>query len=64
MDRVNFDSPAEAAGIDFDWSLNRLEIPVQRPPRELIWIPALLLPGLIFLGQRRRSQLADPVAVS
>ena len=62
VDMVNFDSPAEAAGIDFDWSLNRLEIPVERPPRELIWIPALLLLGLIFLGQRRRKQL--PVSVS
>ncbi|MCW7552060.1 DUF3394 domain-containing protein [Endozoicomonas gorgoniicola] len=52
------------AGIDFDWTLNRLEIPVERPPRQLIWIPALLLLGLIFLGQRRRSQLPEPVSVA
>ncbi|MET4708642.1 TRAP transporter permease [Endozoicomonas lisbonensis] len=55
VDMISFDSPAESAGIDFDWTLNRLEIPVERPPRQLIWIPALLLLGLIFLGQRRRS---------
>ena len=64
VDMVSFDSPAEAAGIDFDWSLNRLEVPVERPPRQLIWIPALLLLGLIFLNQRRRSALPQPVSAT
>ncbi|WP_062270472.1 TRAP transporter permease [Endozoicomonas arenosclerae] len=63
VDMVGFDSPAEKAGIDFDWKLDTLEVPAERLPRELIWIPALLLLGLIFLGQRkRRRELAHPVA--
>lgn len=54
VDMVGFDSPAEKAGIDFDWQLDKLEAPADRLPREIIWIPALLLLGVIFLGQRKR----------
>lgn len=64
VDMVSFNSPAEEARIDFDWTLNRLELPVERPPARLIWIPALLLLGLIFLNQRRRNALPQAVSVT
>ena len=64
VDRVGFDSPAESAGINWDWTLHRLELPADRPPRQWIWLPALLLLGLIFLNQRRRtSQTQDAPAL-
>ncbi|MGI9273681.1 MAG: TRAP transporter permease [Endozoicomonas sp.] len=54
VDMVDFDSPAQKAGIDFDWTLDSLEVEVKRPPRQLIWIPALLLLAGVYLNQRRR----------
>ena len=36
-------SPAEKAGIDFDWEILNIETVNDRPPRQLMFIPALLL---------------------
>ena len=55
VDMVGFSSPAEKAGIDFDWQINRLEVAADRPHREWVWIPALLLLAGIFFSQRRRK---------
>lgn len=54
IDSVDFNSEAQKAGIDFDWTIDRMEMPSERLPKQLMWIPALLLLLLIFLGQRRR----------
>ena len=55
VDNLSFGGPAEQLGIDWDWELVELEVPADRPPKELFYIPALLLVGLIFLLQRRRQ---------
>ena len=54
IDMVDFNSQAQSLGIDFDWTIDRIEVINHRPPKQLAWIPALLLLLGIFRGQRRR----------
>ncbi len=42
-------------GIDLDWEVTRLEIPTDRMPKEVFYIPALLLLALIIFLQKRRE---------
>ena len=42
VDNVGFGSPAEEAGIEFDWRILSVEQPNVRPPKELFFLPALL----------------------
>ena len=59
VDMVGFDSPAEQAGIDFDWQILAVERPLDRPAKELIFIPTiLLLLGVAFAQRRRIKTLA------
>jgi len=60
-DFLTFGGPAEDLGIDFDWEVVELEVATQRPPKELFYIPALLLVGFVYLLQRRRKQKEDVV---
>ncbi len=56
VDNIGFDSAAEKAGLDFDWEIAAVEVPADRMPKELFYIPALVILGLIiFLQRRRRS---------
>ncbi|MDX1818314.1 MAG: DUF3394 domain-containing protein, partial [Marinobacter sp.] len=55
VDFVNFGSVAEKAGISYGWTIDELEIPNDRPPKELMFIPAFLLLGLLAFGQLRRK---------
>jgi len=54
VDMVGFGSPAEKSGIDFDWNILAVERPLDRPAKEFLFIPALLLLAGIAVGQRRR----------
>ena len=54
IDMVDFSSQAQIMGIDFDWTIDAIETPNDRLPKQLIWFPSLLLLGLMFFGQRRR----------
>ena len=54
VDFVGFDSPAEDAGISFGWTIDAVQTDLDRPPKELMFIPALALLGLIAFGQLRR----------
>ena len=54
VDNVAFDSYAQKKGIDFDWELRTVEIPADRFPKEMFYIPALLLLALIVFMQRSR----------
>ncbi len=56
IDNVVFSSPAEKAGIDFDQEVLNLQVPSKRLPKQLMFIPALLLLALIWHLQRRRSE--------
>ena len=54
IDGVGFDSPAEAAGMDFDQIIQSVSVPKSSLPKELMYIPALLLLGLIWKLQKGR----------
>ena len=63
VDNVGFGSPAEKAGIDFDFVVTGILIDnPDRMPKELMWVPALAVLGLIVwmqLGRRRREDAAE-----
>ncbi|MBU2954362.1 TRAP transporter permease [Marinobacter sp. F3R08] len=54
VDFVGFGSPAEEAGIQFGWTIESVQVELDRPPKELMFIPALVLLGLLAFGQLRR----------
>ncbi len=58
VDNIVFGSSAEKAGLDFDWQIVSVLTKADNPPRELMYIPALLLYAGIYLLQRRRRDAA------
>jgi len=54
IDNVVFSSAAEKAGVDFDQEIINLQMPTKRPPKQLVFIPALALFVMIWFLQRRR----------
>ena len=56
VDNVSFGKMAQKKGIDLDWELTRIEMPAERTPKEVFYIPALLLLGLIMWLQLRRRE--------
>ena len=58
-----FASAAEKAGLDFDQEILNIQIPTKRLPKELMYIPMVLLYGFIaFLQLRRRKKMSGTVA--
>ncbi len=62
VDNAVFDSPAQAAGFDFDQVISQLLVPASQPAKELFYIPALGLLVLIYLLQRRRRGASEATA--
>jgi TRAP transporter 4TM/12TM fusion protein len=58
VDMVTFDSPAQKLGIDFDYEITKVYVSADRMPKEMFYIPALILLAGVYLLQRRRSKLA------
>ncbi|MEO9655549.1 TRAP transporter permease [Marinomonas sp.] len=58
VDYVDFDSPAAKAGIDFGWQITGIEVESDRPPKELVFIPAILVLLLIRKLQQKRMASA------
>ena len=56
VDFMQFGGPAEQLGIDFDWEVVELEVAADRLPKELFYIPALLLLLLVYVLQMRRKE--------
>jgi len=54
VDFVNFGSDAEKAGLSFGWVIETVQVENPRPPKELMFIPALLLLGVLAFAQLRR----------
>ena len=54
VDSVTFDSPAEKAGIDFDWVIQSVQSINDRPSKYWFYIPPLLLLLLTGISQNRR----------
>ena len=64
IDDLGFGSPAEEAGLDFDWEIAAVEVPADRMPKEVFYIPALVLLALIVMLQRRRRPEETAVAAA
>ncbi len=63
VDNVEFGSVAERQKIDFDYEIASVEVESDRPPKQLFYLPALLLLGLIVLLQRRRRPPEEASAI-
>ncbi|MBY4678261.1 TRAP transporter permease [Marinobacterium arenosum] len=58
VDMVAFASPAEKAGIDFDWEIQHLLIETERPDKQWFYLPVLAL--LVLLGWWQRRRIPKP----
>ena len=58
IDDVTFGSPAQDAGLDWDQEVLQVLKPLDQPTKYLMFIPALLLLGLIIFMQRGRAARA------
>ncbi len=61
IDNIVFGSPAEKQKLDFDWEIAEVQVKADRPAKQLMFIPALILLGtIIFLqrGRRRKSAMS------
>ena len=54
VDNVMFGSNAEKMGVDFDQEVVLVQMPSKRPPKQLLYFPALGLLALIYVLQKRR----------
>ena len=62
IDQIVFGTPAEGAGLDFDWEITAVQTAAQRMPKETFYLPALVLLGLVVLLQRRRRDAGNVAA--
>ncbi|KGY11099.1 C4-dicarboxylate ABC transporter [Vibrio tubiashii] len=56
VDMVEFGSPAESAGVDFDWEIRSVVVDSDRPMKEWVFVPALLLLIGLGMNQKRRAR--------
>lgn len=56
VDMVEFGSPAEASGIDFDWEIKSVIQDADRPMKEWVFLPSLLILIGLAMNQRRRAR--------
>ncbi len=62
VDMVDFSSPAEKAGLDFDQQILSVQVPnTERPPQQLMFIPATGLLVLVWFLQRGRKRKLEAV---
>lgn len=59
---VEFGSPAEAAGIDFDWEIRSVVVDSDRPMKEWVFVPALLILFGLGMNQKRRIRKEQQAA--
>ncbi len=60
-DNVAFGSSAQSAGIDFDYEITLIEVNADRPPKQWMFLPAILLLGLVWFLQKRRQSAVQSV---
>ncbi len=56
VDMVEFGSPAESSGVDFDWEIRSVVVDADRPMKEWVFVPALLILIGLGMNQRRRAR--------
>jgi TRAP transporter 4TM/12TM fusion protein len=59
VDNVAFGSVAQKAGMDWDQKILKVRAPASQPWKELMYLPALILLGLIIVLQRRRRDVNE-----
>ena len=59
VDNVTFGSAAQKAGMDWDQKILKVRAPASQPWKELMYVPALLLLGLIIVLQRKRRGVQE-----
>lgn len=65
VDNVVFGSTADRQKIDFDFEIASVQKKADRPPKQLFYIPALLLLGVIVMLQlRRRKRSQEQLATA
>ncbi|PFG51671.1 TRAP transporter 4TM/12TM fusion protein [Marinobacter sp. LV10R520-4] len=64
VDMVAYGSQASDLGFDFDQEIIEVLAPVDRWTKELMWIPAFLVFGLVILLQRRRRDKTAATATA
>ena len=64
IDNMVFSSAAEKAGIDFDQEILNIQVPTKRPPKQIMFIPALLLYALVWFLQRGRKRKLETATVA
>jgi len=57
---LRFGGPAQEWGIDFGWEVMTIQLPNQRMPKQVFFIPAIMLLGLIAWLQWRRRGNTEP----
>jgi TRAP transporter 4TM/12TM fusion protein len=62
IDNVVFASSAEKAKIDFDQEVLNIQVPNPRPPKQLMFIPALMLLVLVWYLQKGRIKKQETAA--
>ena len=55
---VKFGSTAEKLGIEQSFKITAIEVPADRPAKEWLYLPALLLLAGVIWAQRRRMKTA------
>ncbi|MFV0411074.1 MAG: TRAP transporter permease [Paracoccus sp. (in: a-proteobacteria)] len=63
IDDVAFDSPAQAAGLDWDQEVLLVRAPADAPSKYWMYLPAFALLGLVIWMQRRRIGPTGPKSV-
>jgi TRAP transporter 4TM/12TM fusion protein len=64
VDMVAYGSQASDLGFDFDQEIIEVLAPVDRWTKELMWIPAFLVFGLVIMLQRRRRDNTAAAAIA
>jgi TRAP transporter 4TM/12TM fusion protein len=64
IDNMVFSSAAEKAGIDFDQEILNIQVPTKRPPKQIMFIPALFLYALVWFLQRSRKRKLETTIVA
>jgi len=65
VDNVIFGSEAQNLGLDLDYQIAEIVVPADTPPKELVWIPAmLLLIGVILLQRGRNRREHNDAAIA
>ncbi len=58
IDMVTWGSYAEKQGLEFDWRITAVELPLAQPAEEWMFLPALAVIGAVWALQRRRRGAA------